>query len=451
MIALAGDAELDEGNIYKALLESAKHGLRHTWWIVDYNRQSLDGIVREGLSERARTIFQACGWDVVVLKHGRLQEAAFREPGGRRLKTWIDDCSNARYSALSFQGGDSWRRQLASDFADNCAVAELIGRRTDDELSALMSNLGGHDIGLLVDTFEAMDHDRPTLFLAYTIKGHGLPLAGHKDNHAGLMTPGQMDEFRDRMGVPPGLEWDPFAGAAISEGELRSWLSGVEFNSRGRRRYRAPAVPIAGFPDISPSASMSTQEGFGKILGELARADTDLARRIVTTSPDVSVSTNLGPFSLAVFSRSGHRFPFGAISLALISRLAITTHSDSSQGRAALPGRSLAPALPLVPLISRYIARRQRRPGAGDQHRPARPPSRHAIHAERPAPNHGITGKLRRWVTPVQPVPCDCTPPLRVQRPAGFLMQRSGSPDRSSLLASEDRILSADSCQSPLP
>src|SRR5881628_2906975 len=40
MISLLGDAELDEGNIYEALIEACKHDIRNTWWIVDYNRQS---------------------------------------------------------------------------------------------------------------------------------------------------------------------------------------------------------------------------------------------------------------------------------------------------------------------------------------------------------------------------------------------------------------------------
>ncbi len=57
MIALVGDAELDEGNVYECLLEGWKHGLRNTWWVIDYNRQSLDGVVREGLYDRIEAIF----------------------------------------------------------------------------------------------------------------------------------------------------------------------------------------------------------------------------------------------------------------------------------------------------------------------------------------------------------------------------------------------------------
>jgi pyruvate dehydrogenase E1 component len=294
MIALVGDAELDEGNIYEALLEGAKHGLRNTWWIVDYNRQSLDGIVREGLNERFVSIFEACGWDVTVLKYGRLMQAAFAEPGGAALKAWIDGCPNALYSALSFRGGAAWRARLAADLSGDAEALALVERRSDAELSRLMGNLGGHDLGLLVDTFNAVDHDRPMLFLAYTIKGHGLPLAGHKDNHAGLMTTAQMAEFQAMMDVPAGREWDFDAGLRLPAERIREFLGRVPFNAKGRRRYASAAVPVPAALDYAPAAVMSTQEAFGKMLAELARSDGDLARRIVTTSPDVSVSTNLG-------------------------------------------------------------------------------------------------------------------------------------------------------------
>lgn len=118
MIALVGDAELDEGNVFEALLEGWKHEVRNTWWIIDYNRQSLDGVVREGLYERFTGIFEAMGWQVVVLKYGTLQQAAFAEPGGDALKRWIDTCPNAEYSVLTFQGGAAWRKRLMDDLGD---------------------------------------------------------------------------------------------------------------------------------------------------------------------------------------------------------------------------------------------------------------------------------------------------------------------------------------------
>ena len=204
MISLMGDAEMDEGNIFEAILEGWKQGLRNCWWVIDYNRQSLDAVVREGLWARYEALFRAFGWDVVIVKHGSLQRAAFAEPGGERLRAWIDTCPNQLYSALVFQGGAAWRKRLAAEFADDPAALALIGRRDDAALAALMNNLGGHDLPSLVDAFASIDHDRPVCFICYTIKGMGLPLAGHKDNHAGLMNVGQMETFRASMQVREG-------------------------------------------------------------------------------------------------------------------------------------------------------------------------------------------------------------------------------------------------------
>jgi len=294
MIALAGDAELDEGNIYECLQEGWKHDLRNTWWIIDYNRQSLDGVVREGLWQRIETVFRGFGWDVVTLKYGALQQAAFAEPGGDALKAWIDACPNQLYSALTFQGGAAWRKRLLDEIGDQGAVTALIERRSDAELAELMANLGGHCLESLTGAFDAIDHDRPTVFLAYTVKGWGTPLAGHKDNHAGLMTPDQMAGFQKTMGVAPDTEWDPYATVADAA-SLRGFLGRVPFFAKGPRRLCAAKVAAPG-PVFLEDRVLSTQAGFGKVLDALAASREELADRIVTTSPDVTVSTNLGPW-----------------------------------------------------------------------------------------------------------------------------------------------------------
>jgi len=294
MVALMGDAELDEGNIFEALLDGWKQGVRNTWWIVDYNRQSLDAVVREGLYQRFEALFGAFGWQVVTLKYGSLLEAAFREEGGARLRDWIDRCPNQLFSALTFQGGAAWRRRLMDDIGDQGAVTRLLERRSDAELARLMTNLAGHDLPSLLAAFEAIDHDRPVVFIAYTIKGFGLPLAGHKDNHAGLMTPAQLDALRTEMSVRPGHEWDRFEGLDLAAADLERFLAAVPFNAEGTRRLSAPAVPVPDEIAVPRQPEMSTQQGFGLIMNEIARSDTPLADRIVTTSPDVTVSTNLG-------------------------------------------------------------------------------------------------------------------------------------------------------------
>jgi len=294
MIALVGDAEMDEGNIFEALLEGWKQGVRNTWWIVDYNRQSLDAVIREGLYARFEALFRAFGWDVVTLKYGSLLEEAFAEPGGERLRAWIDTCPNQLYSALTFQGGAAWRRRLLDDIGDQGDVSALIERRSDAELGRLMTNLGGHDLATLLEAFEGIDHDRPVVFLAYTIKGFGLPLAGHKDNHAGLLTPTQMEGFQAQMNVRPGREWEKFEGLSLPAAELEAYLAKVPFAREGRRRLSSPAVAVPETLAAPRQETLSTQAGFGLILNELAREPSPLADRIVTTSPDVTVSTNLG-------------------------------------------------------------------------------------------------------------------------------------------------------------
>ena len=305
MIAMVGDAELDEGNIYECLLEGWKHGLRNTWWIVDYNRQSLDGVVHERLYDRIEQVFRAFDWDIVTLKYGALQRAAFAEPGGEQLRTWIDNCPNALYSGLMYRGGAAWRARLENELGDQGEVSALLDRRSNDQLAELMANLGGHCLETLVGAFEAVNSDRPTVFIAYTVKGWGTPLAGHKDNHAGQMTAAQMDTLRETMRVRAGHEWDTFEGMRADPAAVQAFLASVPFNGPGERHYTAAVVPTVG-PRFLSDKAISTQTAFGKILDNLARTDSDLAARILTTSPDVTVSTNLGPWvnQRGLFARS---------------------------------------------------------------------------------------------------------------------------------------------------
>ncbi|AUQ58592.1 transketolase-like protein [Phaeobacter inhibens] len=294
MVALVGDAELDEGNVYECLQEGWKNDLRNTWWIIDYNRQSLDGIVREGLFQRIEKIFDAFGWDVVKVKYGALQRAAFEEPGGDKLRQWIDDCPNQTYSALTFMGGAVWRQHLMEDLGDQGDVTALIERRSDADLAALMENLGGNCVTTMAETFAAIDHDRPVCFLAYTVKGWGTPIAGHKDNHGGLMNKTQMAEWQRYMGVAEGEEWEPFA-TVENVAALQGFLDQAPFFAKGARRYQDARLPVPTV-EVKTDREMSTQMGFGKILDDLSKGDSDLATRIVTMSPDVTGTTNLGPW-----------------------------------------------------------------------------------------------------------------------------------------------------------
>jgi pyruvate dehydrogenase E1 component len=305
-IAIAGDAELDEGNIYEALLEGWKHDVRNLWWIVDYNRQSLDSVVPDRLFGRIEGLFRDMGWNCVTIKYGKKLQAAFVRPGGDALRRWIDDCPNSLYSALTFQGGAAWRQAVLADLGRSRGVRAIVDPLSDEALGALMTNLGGHDIETLIETFRATeaDGDQPTCFIAYTIKGMGLPFAGHKDNHAGLMTVEQMEGFREQMRIRPGHEWDRFEGLDVPEDELAAFLHACPFATKLTAEGRALSAPVVAIPPMLPlpkvaGRKVSTQSGFGDILAEIGRGQgelRDLADHILTTSPDVTVSTNLGPW-----------------------------------------------------------------------------------------------------------------------------------------------------------
>ncbi|QYE35051.1 transketolase [Polymorphobacter sp. PAMC 29334] len=310
MIALMGDAELDEGNIYECLIEGYKHDLRNCWWVVDYNRQSLDHTTADRMFRRFDDIFETCGWRVLTLKYGKRQREAFDRPGGISLREWIDNCANVDFAVLTYQGGAAWRSRLTADIGAKPHVAKLLASFDDAALADLMTNLGGHCIETLIDAFDSADDERPTLFIAYTIKGFGLPLAGHKDNHSGMMNPPQIAELRASLGIAEGDEWEPFGGLGDNAAaDLKAFI-GRSALARRAGEPRAPAVPMPARLPVPDGDELSTQSAFGRVLLDLAKsgepASQALADRIVTTAPDVTQTTNLGGFVNArgLFRRS---------------------------------------------------------------------------------------------------------------------------------------------------
>jgi pyruvate dehydrogenase E1 component len=303
MIAVVGDAELDEGNVFESLRESWKLDVRNNWYIIDYNRQSLDKIMDEQSFRVIERMFRMNGWDVITLKYGKKMQAAFERPGGKMLWQWINECDNARYSALTFKGGAAWREALLADApklnGDIHEFQRLIESYDDDALSSLMQNLGGHCFETVLEGFEyASQTDRRTAFIAYTIKGYGLPMAGHRDNHGLFMSQEQIDGLQAKLGLAPGDEWKPFKGLR-NETAARAFVDAAPINSVPTRVHTAEKIPIP--QDLAPSVggtskAVSTQLAFGAVLSELAKGETLLADRILTTAPDVTSTTNLTPF-----------------------------------------------------------------------------------------------------------------------------------------------------------
>jgi pyruvate dehydrogenase E1 component len=288
-IALVGDAELDEGNVWEAIADPALQGLGNVSWIVDLNRQSLDRVIPDLKVRRLQQLFAASGWHVVEAKWGRRITAAFAAEGGEALRIRLDEMSNEEYqSVVTAPEAEVRARLLAgADAAVKSAVADL----DDPGLRALVADLGGHDHAVLADAYRRCDAegDRPSVVFAYTHKGWGLPMAGEPLNHSALLTSAQIDELRTAAGLDRAHEWDRFA----PDSDEGSWCAaiGARLNNRPVPPRPRLAVPIS--VGGRPPASTSTQEAFGRLLTALGRHD-EIARRVVTLSPDVSVSTNLG-------------------------------------------------------------------------------------------------------------------------------------------------------------
>ncbi|MGW2247603.1 MULTISPECIES: transketolase-like TK C-terminal-containing protein [Streptomyces] len=288
--SLVGDAELDEGAVWEAVLDPATAELGEVVWIVDLNRQSLDRVVPDIAVGRLQQMFDAAGWQVLTVKYGRRLQALIDLPGGDALGRRIDDMSNPEYQRLLRCDAGELRRRLPGTGPDAEAVAAVIADIDDTTLVEAVRDLGGHDLPALLDAFDRIDDTRPTVVFAYTVKGYGLASAGHPQNHANLLAPGQLLELAARTGADPADPW-----AAFPEDSAEARLC-AKVAARLSRTPPAPSAPPPVPADLgrTPNGRASTQAALGRTLLDLTRSAPDVAARVVTVAPDVASSTNLG-------------------------------------------------------------------------------------------------------------------------------------------------------------
>ena len=288
--SLVGDAELDEGAVWEAVLDPNVAELGELVWVVDLNRQSLDRVVPDIAADKLSGLFAAAGWQVISVKYGQLLRELFDGRGGPELRARIDTMTNPEYQRLLRCDAAELRRRLPRDGAQGPRIAALVAQLDDQHLVDAIANLGGHDLGALDDAFAAIDDSRPTVILAYTVKGFGLPTKGHPQNHSALLSHDQMRELADHLAASPDDPWSAFAADHPAATLCRQTAA----------RLRRPEVldprPLAVPTDTgrTPGGTATTQAALGRTLLDLTRQAPDVARRIVTVSPDVSSSTNLG-------------------------------------------------------------------------------------------------------------------------------------------------------------
>jgi len=287
--SLVGDAELDEGAVWEAILDPSVQYLGEVVWIVDMNRQSLDRVVPNIAAGRLESMFSAAGWQVITVRFGRLLEELFTRSGGPALRRRILDMPNPEYQRLLRCTATELRERLPGADPEGHEIASLLGDLDDATLLAAIRNLGGHDLASLREAYAQIDDTRPTVIIAYTIKGYGLPTEGHPQNHSSLLSDEQYADLANSRGKDTARPWTRFDDDSPA-GRLCS--ATAERLRRDRPTTNMPPVVPTDLGRTPPAVS-TTQAALGRALLDLSRDAPDVAKRVVTVSPDVSSSTNL--------------------------------------------------------------------------------------------------------------------------------------------------------------
>src|ERR1700756_3061192 len=288
--SLVGDAELDEGAVWEAILDPGIADLGEVVWIVDLNRQSLDRAIPNIAARRLEKMFDAAGWQVITVKFGKLFEEVFARSGGSALRERILAMANPEYQRLLRCTAEEVRSRLPGDGTDSNEIAKLISQLDDPTLLKAIRNLGGHDLDALSSAYKQIDDTRPTVIIAYTIKGYGLPTQGHPQNHSSLLTVAEFSSLATELGMDESNPWERFDPTS-AEGKL--CIAAAD-------RLQRDPIPATKPPNIpldigrTPKGTATTQAALGRALLDLTREAPEAARRIVTVSPDVSSTTNLG-------------------------------------------------------------------------------------------------------------------------------------------------------------
>jgi pyruvate dehydrogenase E1 component len=287
--SLLGDAELDEGACWEAIVDPQVAQLGELVWIVDLNRQSLDRVVPGIAVPRLQGMFEAAGWQVLTVKFGGLLESLFARPDGAALRRRLETMSNPEYQRLLRLTPDGLIARLPGSGPDADAISRLCHEVPAEQIHQALRNLGGHDLGAVSAALDAIDDTRPTVIFAYTVKGHRLATEGHPQNHSALLTESQIHDLASRLGADPDNPWERFtpdsAGGQLCAQAARRLLR------EPAQQTEAPAVPA----DLgrTPAGAATTQSALGRTLLDLNRSAPDAGARVVTVSPDVSSSTNL--------------------------------------------------------------------------------------------------------------------------------------------------------------
>lgn len=287
-VSLVGDAELDEGACWEAIVDPVVSQLGEVLWIVDLNRQSLDRVVPDIAAGRLAAMFEAAGWHVITVKYGRQLTELFERDGGEELRRRIDEMTNEEYQRTLRASAAELRERLP----DSKGLGRLVADLDDGQLMSAVRDLGGHDLRMLLEALAQADAvvDRPSVIFAFTIKAWRLATEGHPANHSALLSDEQWRALAADLGADADDPWARFADGSPE----------ADLCDKAAERLRREPVTLTQPPAVPASVGrkhtgmVSTQQAFGRLFVDLARAAPEVAARVVTVSPDVASSTNLG-------------------------------------------------------------------------------------------------------------------------------------------------------------
>jgi pyruvate dehydrogenase E1 component len=337
--AVCGDSEFREGSMYEAMPDFAEREIGNLTWIVDYNRQSLDGhrITNKQIMDgtdavRIGRMMAANGWEVIQLQHGHKREALFAKPGGEAFKNFLEnELEDYEFQALLLVQDMQALKQGMSK--EHPKLKKFLDDVTDEDLYLALRDLGGHDIVALADAMLASKKNKrkPTMIVAHTLKGWGLKMAAAAGNHSALLNQDEMDSLKKAQGLTGETLFARFESKTAEAQYLKKRGDELfaEFQAQHALKEKNQQYflnRLSEHGELPPSLEISlkmasyphTQWMLGQLTAKLTRiANTPLNEKelsktqkplaanelvwkqpselLVSMAPDVGTSTNLNP------------------------------------------------------------------------------------------------------------------------------------------------------------
>lgn len=331
--ALIGDSEFREGSLYEAMPDFAEREIGNVTWIVDYNRQSLDGhritnkSIMGGTDDmRLEKTAAANGWEVIQVRHGSLREKLFKKPGGDAFQKFLEtDLEDFELQAfLLIKSGKELKEAVLEK---HTGLKKFLENVSDEEFYSALRDMGGHDFEKLIAAYEASKKNKrkPTLVIAHTLKGWGLSNAAAPGNHSSLVDQEEIDALRDAQGLTADNLFGLFDNKT-PEGQYlkkrgddvyKQILEQNKIKDANKKYFLENVVKYGEIPDsLDINLKMvnypHTQWMLGQLTAKLTRIAntsdkdpkplTDFEKKFrlpselfVSMAPDVGTSTNLNP------------------------------------------------------------------------------------------------------------------------------------------------------------